>query len=226
MPDNRSETARDRFLIFGHRGSPRRFAENTVASFEEALRAGADGFETDLRLLDCGTPVLFHDDQLGGEEIESLTAAEAVRRGALVEPVSALGQFAGRCTMILEVKRRGWEEALLRAVSAWPGIVVSSFDHRVIAGLAQRNAGLQLGLVLDSYLVDCADYTRRLGATWFFPHYRRVDVSLVASLHAVGIGIVPWSPNQPALWERLRTLRCDGIITDEPAAAVEWRNRL
>jgi hypothetical protein len=29
-------------LIFGHRGSPRRFAENSVESFEETLRAGAD----------------------------------------------------------------------------------------------------------------------------------------------------------------------------------------
>ncbi|PYQ58841.1 MAG: hypothetical protein DMF58_13870 [Acidobacteria bacterium] len=32
----------DDFLIFGHRGSPRRFPENTLASFEEALRSGAN----------------------------------------------------------------------------------------------------------------------------------------------------------------------------------------
>ena len=49
----------DRFLIFGHRGSPKRFPENTLASFEETLRAGADGFETDLRLLFDRTAVLF-----------------------------------------------------------------------------------------------------------------------------------------------------------------------
>ena len=38
----------ERFLIFGHRGSPNQQPENTVASFEAALRGGADGFETDL----------------------------------------------------------------------------------------------------------------------------------------------------------------------------------
>src|SRR5215210_734543 len=63
----------ERFLIFGHRGSPKRFPENTIASFDEALRAGADGFETDLRLLFDRTAVLYHDDELGETAIESLT---------------------------------------------------------------------------------------------------------------------------------------------------------
>ena len=55
----------ERFLIFGHRGSPNRQPENTMASFEEAVRSGADGFETDLRLLSDGVAVLYHDDELG-----------------------------------------------------------------------------------------------------------------------------------------------------------------
>ena len=88
------------FLIFGHRGSPRRFPENTVASFEAALRAGADGFETDLRLLSDRTAVLYHDDDVGEEPVESLSS-----RDVRADPVDALAQFAGRCTMILEVKR-------------------------------------------------------------------------------------------------------------------------
>ena len=57
----------ERFLILGHRGSPKRFPENTIASFDEALRAGADGFETDLRLLSDRIAVLFHDDELQEE---------------------------------------------------------------------------------------------------------------------------------------------------------------
>src|ERR671928_52698 len=93
------------FLIFGHRGSPRRFPENTVASFEEALRAGADGFETDLRLLADKTAVLFHDDEIGEAEVETLGRAD-VRADTL----DVLAQFAGRCTMVLEVKRSKWED--------------------------------------------------------------------------------------------------------------------
>ena len=65
----------NRFLILGHRGSPKRFPENTLASFEETLRAGADGFETDLRLLFDRTPVLFHDDELREDLTDRLYTA-------------------------------------------------------------------------------------------------------------------------------------------------------
>ena len=92
----------DRFLIFGHRGSPRRFPENTVQSFEETLRAGADGFETDLRLLSDQTTVLFHDDELGDDPIESLSSAAIAERGHSVELLRALEAFVDRATMILE----------------------------------------------------------------------------------------------------------------------------
>src|SRR5213078_1433870 len=94
------------FLIFGHRGSPKRFPENTVASFEEALRAGADGFETDLRLLADKTPILFHDDERNDAEIESL-GADAFTP---ITRVQDLAPFAGRTTMVLEVKRSKWED--------------------------------------------------------------------------------------------------------------------
>src|SRR5436190_23888097 len=99
----------ERFLIYGHRGSPRRFPENTLASFEEALRAGADGFETDLRLLSDGTAILFHDDEIGGETVESLSLADFSRRAPAV-PVCDLAALAPRARMVLEVKRGGWED--------------------------------------------------------------------------------------------------------------------
>eukprot|EP01107_Rhizomastix_libera_P006290 TRINITY_DN20396_c0_g1_i1.p1 TRINITY_DN20396_c0_g1~~TRINITY_DN20396_c0_g1_i1.p1 ORF type:complete len:410 (+),score=101.62 TRINITY_DN20396_c0_g1_i1:6-1235(+) len=51
-------------LIFGHRGLPARFPENTFVSFKGALDAGADGFETDLRFTVDGQIVLSHDDSL------------------------------------------------------------------------------------------------------------------------------------------------------------------
>src|ERR1051325_10631886 len=121
------------FLIFGHRGSPRRFRENTVASFEETLRAGADGFETDLRLLCDDTAVLFHDDEVNDVACETLTSKELI-----ADQLDVLNQFADRCTMILEVKRRGWEDVLVRHIGAWSNIVVASFDHTTIAELARR----------------------------------------------------------------------------------------
>jgi glycerophosphoryl diester phosphodiesterase len=211
------------FLIYGHRGSPKRFKENTLASFEGALREGADGFETDLRLLFDRTAVLFHDDELQEAEIETLTATQCAERGAMVERLSDLARFAGRCTMILEVKRARWEETLLEEVSGWPDIVIASFDHSVVTKLRERGAKVPLGITVYGYIVDVAAYAAGLGATWCFPSFRYVSRDLVSSLHDRGIKVVPWTANTRFEWDRLREAGCDGVITDYPAEAVAWR---
>ena len=206
-----------KFLILGHRGSPYKERENTVASFEAALRAGADGFETDLRLLSDRTAVLYHDDDVGEEPVESLSSRDV---GA--DPVDALAQFAGRCTMILEVKRAKWEDALLDHIAQWPDIVVASFDHRTIAELHRRGVAFPLGLTFLGVIVDVVGYAKRLGATWLFPRFQYVDRELIDAAHAEGIKVVPWTPNRERDWDRLRELGCDGVITDFPDRAVEW----
>jgi glycerophosphoryl diester phosphodiesterase len=203
------------FLIFGHRGSPRRFPENTIASFEDALASGADGFETDLRLLRDDTSVLFHDDDV----VETLTAAECPD----LARVDELAQFAGRTTMILEVKRRGWEEQLAQIVHDWPQIIIASFDHHVLANVRKHHASVALGVTITGAMVNFADYAASLGATWCFPNYHYVDAEMVASLHGRDIRVVPYTPNQTREWEALRAAGCDGVITDLAAEAVAWR---
>lgn len=213
----------DPFLILGHRGSPKRFPENTIASFDEALRAGADGFETDLRLLFDRTAVLFHDDELDEAEIESLTYTQCSERGAVIARLDDLGRYAGRARMILEVKRSRWEDTILEHVSGWPDAVIASFDHSVITSLRDRGATLPLGITVYGYLVDVARYAESVGATWVFPNYHYADADMVQSLHDRGMKVVPWTANRRQEWERLREIGCDGVITDLPAEAVEWR---
>jgi glycerophosphoryl diester phosphodiesterase len=211
------------FLIYGHRGSPRRAPENTMRSFEAALDAGADGIETDLRLLSDQVAVLYHDDEIEETEIETLSSADIAERGFVIERLRDLASLSERGTLVLEVKRSKWEDILVEEVGKWPNIVIASFDHSIIASLAARNLGIELGLTMFGYLVDLASYAERLGASWCFPSYRYVDDELVASLHARGIRAVPWTVNRPEDWERLRAAGCDGVITDVPDEAVRWR---
>ena len=56
-PDNRP-------FIFGHRGSPEKSTENTIASFEQAIEQGVDGLELDIRLSRDKRLVIFHDPSL------------------------------------------------------------------------------------------------------------------------------------------------------------------
>jgi glycerophosphoryl diester phosphodiesterase len=212
---------RNHFLIFGHRGSPRRFPENTLASFDEALRAGADGFETDLRLLSDGQAVLFHDHDFEDQPVETFSAPDLPS----VQLLSSLSRYAGRTTMILEVKRGDWVDALLAQVSGWPNIVIASFDHSLIAELSRRRVSFPLGLTVEGVIVDLPSYARQLGATWCFPDHRYVDAPLVQRLHQTEVRVVPWTPNRGRDWNTLKEIGCDGIITDYPAEAVAWRSQ-
>ena len=51
-------------LIFAHRGGSALGPENTLAAFDLALQAGADGLELDVRLSADGVPVVHHDATL------------------------------------------------------------------------------------------------------------------------------------------------------------------
>jgi glycerophosphoryl diester phosphodiesterase len=214
----------ERFLIYGHRGSPKRRPENTIESFEEALSAGADGFETDLRMLSDRTAILFHDDELEDDDIESLSMHVLRERGQKIELVRELGRFAGRTQMVLEVKRSKWEDVLLEEVSGWSNVVVTSFDHSLIPEVRRRNTDLALGITTFGYIVDLPGYASRLGVTWCYPGFRYVDEEVVNGLHAAGIKVVPWTANRERDWDRLRAMGCDGVITDYPAEAVRWRD--
>ncbi|KAJ7219338.1 PLC-like phosphodiesterase [Mycena pura] len=50
---------------WGHRGASARFPENTMASFEAAIRDGVDGIESDVHVSKDGVVVMFHDPTLG-----------------------------------------------------------------------------------------------------------------------------------------------------------------
>jgi glycerophosphoryl diester phosphodiesterase len=51
-------------LIIGHRGASAVAPENTMAAFREAIAAGCDGIEFDVRLTRDGVPVIIHDNTL------------------------------------------------------------------------------------------------------------------------------------------------------------------
>lgn len=68
-------------LIIGHRGASAVAPENTMAAFREAIAAGADGIEFDVRLTRDRVPVVIHDNSLHRtaglpQRIADLTSSE------------------------------------------------------------------------------------------------------------------------------------------------------
>jgi len=73
--------------VIGHRGNRAHAPENTIESFAQAVAAGADAIEFDVRITSDGIPVVCHDPDVarttdGTGEIERMTFAELRRLDA------------------------------------------------------------------------------------------------------------------------------------------------
>ena len=74
-------------LVFAHRGGAALAPENTLASFDQAIELGVDGFELDVRLSSDGIVVVHHDATLRrtmgvSGNVEMFTADELSRMDA------------------------------------------------------------------------------------------------------------------------------------------------
>jgi glycerophosphoryl diester phosphodiesterase len=55
-------------LVIAHRGGALESTENTILAFQRAVRIGAAGIETDIRLTRDGVVVVYHDEYFGRVE--------------------------------------------------------------------------------------------------------------------------------------------------------------
>lgn len=67
----------NRPLVIAHRGGAHESTENTIGAFKRAVKIGADGIETDIRLTHDGVVVVYHDEYFG--RVEGLAPAERTR---------------------------------------------------------------------------------------------------------------------------------------------------
>jgi glycerophosphoryl diester phosphodiesterase len=73
----RLDPSSNRPLVIAHRGGARESTENTIGAFQRAVKVGADGIETDIRLTRDGIVVVYHDQYFG--RVEGLASAERTR---------------------------------------------------------------------------------------------------------------------------------------------------
>jgi len=67
----------NRPLVIAHRGGALESTENTIAAFQRAVKIGADGIETDIRLTRDGVVVVYHDEYFG--RVEGLPERQRTR---------------------------------------------------------------------------------------------------------------------------------------------------
>ena len=225
--------------ILGHRGWPHpSHPENTLASLDAALHAGADGVEVDVRLTADGIAVCCHDDDLHrvGGRLSSVRATrlaqlQAVRlAGGHQVPrlVDVLDLVAGRGQLVLDLKPDPRGGALVRAALAalrltgadTGQLVVSSFDPLVMDVLAVRSPRLARAAIAQ----PGAPVQPALAAA-----RRRSDHAVHLPLAAVltestavraavsgGLAVRAWTVNRPVDAQLCDALGVTAVISDVP----------
>jgi len=107
-------------LVSAHRGGAGddHSLENTLAAYEAAIDAGCDFVEFDVRLTADGRAVLFHDDDLEGEDGRRSISRHSFDEisGDLVELDAVLELIAGRIGAHVDLKVRGAEVELVSRI--------------------------------------------------------------------------------------------------------------
>jgi glycerophosphoryl diester phosphodiesterase len=212
--------------VIAHRGASRLARENTVAAFEMAAIAGADGVEVDVRRTADGVLVVHHDALL-----EDGSAIVETPWRALPAYVPTLGEALDACAPL-------WVNIEIKNDERDP-----DFDPddrvavEVLAALAERGAGRWL---LSSVRMTTVDRCRRLdpsvptawltdeiayntvevlavkGHTAVHPLESTVTAEQIDRCHDAGILVNAWTCNDPARFAALVAASVDGVITDVP----------
>jgi glycerophosphoryl diester phosphodiesterase len=226
-----------RAMVAAHRGVAAGAAENTIAAFTNAIDAGADMIEFDVRRTRDGELIAFHDPRAGGPPVGTLTRAEIEAAVGVRPPLltDVLRACAGRIGLDVELKEDGYVPQVMAALRAGfdPGqMIVTSFLPAVVAQVKRAWPEVKAGLLVGSRRAwfDLPGWLRELypvglarsvGADYLAPHFRLAGLGVLRRAAAAGLPCLVWTVNSPALIRRYAgDPRVAAIITDIAPQAV------
>jgi len=231
-------------LNFAHRGASRLAPENTLAAFELAAQQGVDGIELDIRLCRTGEWVVIHDSRVNRttdgrgfvrnqtvEELRGLDAGSSFDARFARETIPTLEEVLDwarkRVLLNIEIKslaraqrRAEWHLLkLLRRHGMRRQCLLSSFNPIVLRRLAQLDAGVPTGLLLNMRWLRHSrekSWIRRMNIRALHISRRLAQPRYLESIRRAGLGIFVWDANDAAELRKLVDYGVDGIITDVP----------
>jgi len=233
--------------IYAHRGASAAAPENTMAAFRRAHSMGAQGIELDVQMAADGAVVVIHDHTLmrtsdGQGQVKDYTLARLRQldfggwfspefRGEAIPTLEEVLAFVAETGMELNIELKTYPMQydarlaaqtveLVLAFGLLEKVIVSSFDHRSLLDVLQRDARVKTGLLYSANLIDPGGYAVRLGARYIHPHYAYLDGPAIASCRDNDIGINVWTVDDVEVARELRRAGAGILITNVPDVMV------
>ncbi len=101
-------------------------------------------------------------------------------------------------------------------------VILQSFDFRTLHAMKKIAPDIRLSALYSGQPKSYVAIAKEAGATIVSPVHPTVTPERVAEAHAAGLQVVPWTPNKPEDWQRMVAAKVDAVITDDPAALIEF----
>jgi len=211
-------------INIAHRGFTRKFPDNTLEAFRAALELGVDGVEFDVQETADGLFFIYHDDEIKGRPILTMTSAEvqAVRlRGEYPVPTleQAL-QLLGRGPILIvelkQVKSLDKFLGILRANADVTRTVLVSFNAELIGRLADLAPDIMRAVITNTGVKKADEITKSTHSMAIGMSCRDLDDAVIGKLHSGGTMVFVWDCSDAATVRRALKYDIDGLISDVP----------
>ncbi|MFJ8623099.1 glycerophosphodiester phosphodiesterase [Kitasatospora sp. NPDC093550] len=220
-----------RVQAVAHRGDPYRYRENTLASVESALAAGADAVEVDVRLTRDEVPVLLHDrtlERLWGDprSIDRVTAEQldGLRQGQLgiptlaeaVKAVTGRSEAAEDRRLLIDLDEPGPAAATWSVVTGLGAERHVAFCGPVSAMLAVRELtpDAEIALTWKQPRLPVPALLADLRPRYLNPPFGLVTPEFTAAAADAGLAVSTWTADLRRTMRRLRDTGVASITTN------------
>ncbi len=237
---NRWKRVGKRPRVWAHRGASAHAPENTLAAFDLARTAGADGIELDVQLDRDGNVIVFHDhdlqrlcDRPGSIELLGEAERKTLRvRGEAIPTLAEVFDILGDLEINVELKvaKPGRAGALAAATANVirqsrhaDQVLVSSFDPFTLVQFHRHMPDLALAFLFgkdQSFPIRRGWVGTWMGASVLHPQHVLCTPALVKNWHIAGMPVNAWTVDDPAELTRLASMGVDGVFANDPAHAL------
>jgi glycerophosphoryl diester phosphodiesterase len=208
--------------------------ENTLAAFEAAIQAGADGIEFDVRLTRDGAPVIIHDqtlyrthgvrrrvDDMSLDELNKLDVPS-------LEQVFQLFQ-ANKLMLYLEMKDRQIQIAeaccrLVREYGLKDRVIFECFEHSVLQNVKQIDPTFKTAPLFQPPAAFILKKALAAEADEIALHHRLTNKRLVQNARDAGLKVATWTVDDPAWVKYAKETGIEALITNNPAVLLAARD--
>jgi len=233
-------------LIIAHRGYRAKYPENTLASFEAALDAGAQMIELDVRMSRDRKLVVIHDatvdrttDGKGPVKDHTLEVLKQLDAGCWFHPrfkgehVPALDEvldrFQSRTLINIEIKADTYKvhspsdaiEKQVVALVCWKNlldsVLISSFEQRILENIKRMEKTPSLALLSrDPGVGDNVGLCKNLRTFSWHPRCNELKKEQVKMMHEAGIKVFPYNVDTLEEFQKMAQMEVDGVIVSDP----------